>query len=90
MPKIVVLGSCRFEPYEVLAMPNKLDPVLYANDHEKAYDKACEKFYPAMDEADVILVYNPDGKIGEHTQRDIDYALARGKKVVYTHRIEGV
>ena len=88
MPKIVVLGSCRHEPYKVLIMPNKLDPELYAKDHEKAYEHACEKFYPAIDEADIVIVFNPDYTVGEHTQKDIDYARSKGKRVVFTHPTE--
>ncbi len=85
--KIVVLGSCRYEPYEVLAMPNKLDPELYEEDHEKAYDEACKVFYPAIDEADLVLVYAPEG-IGEHTGRDLDYAKDQGKDyVVFPHDV---
>ena len=88
MPKIVMLGSCRYEPYKVLIMPNKLDPELYAKDHEKAYEHACERFYPAIDEADFVIVWNPDYTVGEHTQRDIDYARSKGKRVVFTHPTE--
>lgn len=82
MPNIVILGSCRHEPYKVLAMPNKLDPELYKKDHEAAYMEAFEKlFRPAIDDADVVFVYAPGG-IGDHTQRDIWYARKRGKPVV--------
>ena len=80
--KITILGSCRFEPYEILAMPNKLDAELYERDHEGAYDDAFEKvFKNAIDESDVIFVYAPDG-IGEHTDRDIQYAIQKGKPIV--------
>ena len=82
MVKITILGSCRFEPYEILAMPNKLDAELYERDHEGAYDDAFEKvFKKAIDESDVIFVYAPDG-IGEHTDRDIQYAIQKGKPIV--------
>jgi hypothetical protein len=77
MPKIVILGSCRFEPYTFLAVPNKI-PGLWNT--EEGYKKAAEKFYPAMDQADEVWIYAPDG-VGEHTQRDIDYALSIGKEV---------
>lgn len=77
MPKIVILGSCRFEPYEIVA-PNKIPG---AHNTEKGYKIACEKFYPAIEKADVVLVYAPDGRIGEHTGRDIVYAWKCGKKV---------
>ena len=77
MTKIVILGSCRFEPYEILAVPNKI-PRAWNTD--KGYEIAKKKFYPAMDEADVILVYAPDG-IGKHTMKDIDYAHSIGKEV---------
>ena len=78
MPKIVILGSCRFEPYEILAMPKKLTDTPHTT--EKGYKKATKIFYPAIDESDLIIVFSPDG-IGEHTQRDIDYAHAIGKRV---------
>lgn len=81
MPKIVILGSCRHEPYEVLFMPNKLDGKLYAKDQDEAYEEACKVVYPAIEEADVILVYVPEGKIGKHTQLDINYAKKLGKTV---------
>jgi hypothetical protein len=86
MPKFVVLGSCRHEPYEVLIMPNRLNNE--PEDPEKAYVEACKKFYPAMDKADIIIVYNPDYIVGEHTQKDIDYARSKGKKVIFTHPTE--
>ena len=77
MTKFVILGSCRFEPYEILAVPNKIQN---AWNTDKGYEIASKIFYPAMDEADVILVYAPDG-IGKHTRLDIDYAKSIGKKV---------
>lgn len=78
MPKIVILGSCRYVPYEMLAVPNKIPN---AWNTEEGYQIASKKFYPAIEKADLILVYAPDG-IGEHTQRDIDYAKKKGKKIV--------
>jgi len=82
MPKIVVLGSCRHEPYTFLA-PNKLDADLYARDHHAAYIDACAVFYPAIKEADVVVVYNPEGAVGEHTAADIREAERQGKRIVY-------
>lgn len=78
MTKIVILGSCRFDPYEILAVPNKIPN---AWNTEKGYKLASKKFYPAIDQADIIFVYAPSG-IGEHTRRDIDYAKSQGKWVV--------
>ena len=80
MPKIVILGSCSFQPYIVLALPNKLNPELYAKDHEAAYKEACEVFYPAIDECDEVWIYAPEG-LGEHTLRDLEYARKKGKKI---------
>ena len=77
MPKIVILGSCRYEPYEVLAVPNKIPN---AWNTEQGYKVASEKFYPAIEQADVVIVYAPDG-VGQHTQRDIDYAKSRCKPI---------
>lgn len=76
MVKIVILGSCRFEPYEILAVPKK-NPKWNT---EEGYEMSTEKFYPAIDEADIVLVYAPDG-IGEHTGRDIEYAKRQNKSI---------
>ena len=76
MVKIVILGSCRFEPYEILAVPKRNE----LGDTEEGYQLATKKFYPAIDKADVVFVYAPDG-IGPHTKRDIDYAISKGKPV---------
>ncbi len=77
MVKIVILGSCRYAPYEILASPEEI-----ADKHntEEGYAEASKRFYPAIDNADVVIAYVPDG-IGEHTKRDIDYAISKGKKV---------
>lgn len=75
--KIVILGSCRHEPYEVLAVPKK-NPKWNT---EEGYELASKKFYPAIEKADEIWIYMPDRKIGEHTARDIEYALKKGKKI---------
>lgn len=77
MPKIVILGSCRFAPYEVLAAPKKV-PNMWNT--EEGYTKAAEVFYPAIASADAVLVYAPDG-IGEHTARDILEACRQKKEV---------
>ena len=91
MVKLVILGSCRFDPYEILAVPNKI-PGAWNTD--KGYAIAAQIFYPAMDKADVIIVYAPGG-IGIHTQKDIDYAHSIGKKVyelkeIRQERIDGL
>jgi len=79
MPKIVVLGSARYEPYEFLAVPNKIPG---AWNTEEGYRIASKKFYPAIDEADEVWVYAPQG-IGEHTLRDLQYAQSKHKKIRY-------
>lgn len=79
MPKIVILGSCKYEPYEILAVPNKIPN---AWNTEKGYKLASKKFYPAMKKADIIIAYVPNG-IGEHTQKDIDFAHKIGKLVYF-------
>lgn len=83
VPKIVILGSCKHEPYEILAMPNRLNPKLYEKDHEKAYEEACKTFYPAIDECDEVWIYVPNGNIGEHTMRDLLYAMEKRKTIRY-------
>jgi len=78
MPKIVILGSSRFGPYEILAVPNKIEG---AKNTEEGYRIACKTFYPAIDKSDEVWVYIPDGKIGEHTMRDLLYAVEKQKIV---------
>ena len=81
MVKIVFLGSCRFSPYEILAVP---DPIPGAWNTDEGYEIAFKKFKPAIDEADLVIVYAPDG-IGEHTGRDYEYAKSQNKEIlVYT------
>ena len=82
MPKIVVVGSCKHAPYNIIQVPNPFDWKLYNEDHEKAYEKACEIYYPKIQECDEVWVYAPDG-IGHHTKRDIDYAKKNGKIIRY-------
>ena len=77
MTKIVILGSCRFSPYIFLAVP---EPIPGLHNTEEGYQTASKKFYPAINEADEIWVYAPDG-IGEHTGRDLEYALSK-KKII--------
>jgi len=77
MTKFVILGSRRFAPYEIPFVPFIMSDTL---DEEECFKISIKKSHPAMDEADVVIVYAPDG-IGVHTQRDIDYALENGKEV---------
>ena len=77
MPKIVILGSCRYEPYIILFAPNKVTPPELYNT-EEGYKKISRLIYAAIDNADEIWVYIPDG-IGEHTTRDLEYAKSKGK-----------
>lgn len=76
MVKIVILGSTRHAPYEILA-PEKIPG---ATNDDPGYEVAKKTFHPAIDAADLILVWCPDG-IGEHTQRDIDHAVKAGKRI---------
>jgi hypothetical protein len=85
MPKVVVLGSCRFSPYEFLAVPNKIPK---AWNTEKGYKIAAEKFYPAIKQADEVWLYTPDG-LGAHTKRDLEFALKCGKKILVLTEFEG-
>lgn len=54
--------------------PHEVDPFLYTKDHEEAYLRATEVFYPFIEESDLVVVYAPNG-IGEHTGRDLDHAI---------------
>lgn len=87
MPKIVIVGSCKHAPYVIIQAPNPFDPELYDKDHEKAYEEACKIYYPKIDEADEVWIYAPNG-IGEHTQRDIDYAKKQGKTILILMTLE--
>jgi hypothetical protein len=77
LPKIVILGSCRFAPYEVLAVPEKIPG---AWNTEAGYQMAFRRFGPAIRQADIVVVYAPDG-IGVHTNRDLEYAKSLGKRI---------
>ena len=76
MPKIVIIGSCRYEPYEILASPKK-NPMWNT---DIGYIQATKIFYPAIDDADEIWVYAPDG-LGIHTTLDYEYARQKGKTI---------
>lgn len=84
MPRFVILGSCKHQPYAVLAMPCTFEEDMYNLEHEEAYKKAFQLFKPAIDRSNIIIVYNEFG-VGEHTRRDLDYAIEQGKHIVYTH-----
>jgi hypothetical protein len=89
MPTIVVLGSCKFEPYKVLMVPNKMESKLYDEDHEKAYHEACKIFYPAIKKTDEVWIYIPDG-LGEHTRKDLEFARAERKKTFVLVELHGI
>ena len=76
MPKIVILGSTEYEPYIILAVPERKWP-----NTEEGYTEACKVFYPLIAEADIVIAYIPEG-IGEHTRRDLKYADSLRKKIV--------
>ncbi len=84
MVKITILGSCRFEPYEILAIPKANE----FHNTEKGYLIAFEKFKKAMDESDLIICYVPDG-IGEHTRRDLEYARTTDATVIVVSKEKG-
>ena len=75
MPKIVILGSLKNGDYEVIA-PKKVRADYH---NEEGYQIACKRFYPAMDEADLVIVY---GEPGEHTERDMLYAMGKNRRIV--------
>lgn len=77
MTKFVFLGSRRFAPYEISFVPIEMRDI---SDEEDRYQVSIKRSHLAMDKADVVIVYAPDG-IGIHTQRDIDYALKNNKEV---------
>jgi len=78
--KIVILGSCRVGPYEIIKVPEKEtreDGTSLWNT-EEGYRKAFEKFKKAIDQADEVWIYMD--AVGEHTLRDIEYVKSLGKK----------
>ena len=77
MVKIVILGSCRFEPYEILASPAKNSKW----NTEEGYKMAFERYFcSAIKQADEVWVYAPNG-IGAHTKRDMEFAKEQGKVI---------
>lgn len=75
--KITILGSCKVGPYDILAVPAKIPN---AWNTEKGYQIAFNtKFKSAIENADEIWIYA--SAVGEHTQRDIDYARKLGKTI---------
>lgn len=71
MPSIVILGSLKHHPYEVLYVPH---PV------EEGREEALQKCSAAIDRANEVVVYAREG-IGEHTWKDICYARQQGKRI---------
>ena len=86
MVSFVILGSCKYEPYEILIVPKKNK---YWNT-KKGYKIASNKFFSAIEKADFILVYILNGKIGKHTQKDIDYAIKMKKRIVFIYDISKI
>lgn len=70
MTKIVILGSCKYAPYEILITPEKRSK-WYNTD--KGYNLASLEFYPKILECDEVWCYAPKG-IGHHTMRDLNFA----------------
>lgn len=83
---IVILGSCRYSPY-IITAPNPLDPRWTKETHElfnneEQYEIATKIFYPAIDNADFVIVYLGDKDFGNHTYRDYKYAFSKGKRII--------
>ena len=53
------------------------------NDTQKERDKIIRAHYKKIDLCDFIYVVNIDGFISESTQKEIDYAIKKGKEVYY-------
>ena len=87
--KIVILGSCKHAPYELIQAPNPLNLDLYVKDHEAAYIEACKIYYPKIKQADIILVFAPNGEIGEHTLRDLSFAIKQKKPITIITNVKG-
>ena len=85
MVNIVILGSTRFAPYNVLVP----DPIDGATNDDVGYKIASKIFHPAIEDADIVIVYCPDG-IGVHTHRDIEHAIKHKKPIFYILNKEDV
>ena len=53
------------------------------NDTQKERDKIIRAHYKKIDLCDFIYVVNIDGFVSESTQKEIDYAIKKGKEVYY-------
>ena len=53
------------------------------NDTQKERDKIIRAHYKKIDLCDFIYVVNIDGFISESTQKEIEYAIKKGKEVYY-------
>ena len=53
------------------------------NDTQKERDKIIRAHYKKIDLCNFIYVVNIDGFISESTQKEIDYAIKKGKEVYY-------
>ena len=53
------------------------------NDTQKERDKIIRAHYKKIDLCDFIYVVNIDGFISESTQKEINYAIKKGKEVYY-------
>lgn len=58
----------------------KSDGLLFTNDDIRVLEMIHRK---KIDMSDEIFVINPDGYIGETTEKDIEYAIKKKKKVTY-------
>jgi hypothetical protein len=76
---IVILGSCKLGPYHVLAVPN---PIPDAHNTDKGYEIASRTFYPAIQKADVVIVFSANGKLGVHTRKDMLFAVEQNKRII--------
>lgn len=101
-PKIVTLcGSTRFEKEYIqanrmLTLGGCIVISVGLFGHQEGLDMAGETkqaldllHLRKVDLADVVVIVNPGGYIGDSTRREIDYAKSTGKPVVYLYG-EGV
>lgn len=87
--RVVVLGSCRFAPYQITApatisIIDQRQAVAYKlrvlGKQKLSQKLAAPIFHSDIDACDEVWVYAPDG-IGEHTQQDLDYAKSKGRTI---------
>ncbi len=74
--RLTLEGNCVLS----IIYPISTDLSVYTPDQRKIFAKA---HYQRIDMSDAIFVINKNGYIGNSTQKEIEYAKAHGKEVIF-------